>query len=170
MGSGVPVLVTTCGFSGGLYGVWVGFSLVYPSQKFHSTISPHHFVSFNFISPCNDALGMVGRHFWKTQIFSIWGFTHFIPWRGSVSDTSWRGWRLQEQKTLLEGYVQMHRPTDTHPSFIHTLFRPVTHYSERCVMCVEKCGYRYRYTVFKCTVTHFSLDSASLPRILAKIG
>ena len=23
--------------------------------------------------------------------------------------------------------------------------RPVTHYGEGCVMCVEKCGYRYRY-------------------------
>ena len=48
-----------------------------------------HFVSFRFISPCDGATGVVGRHTSYLLTFSIGVSSHLIPRPGPVSDTTW---------------------------------------------------------------------------------
>ena len=67
--TGVPSLHLgpPCGFRGGRNGVWVGFSRGFfrfplPQISFHHFSTLTSFISFHFISPCDGASGMVGRH------------------------------------------------------------------------------------------------------------
>ena len=67
LGSRVRVSVTPCGFCGGQNGVWVGFSRGFcrfplPQISFHHFSTFISSISFHFISPCDGASGMVGRH------------------------------------------------------------------------------------------------------------
>ena len=67
LGSRVRVSVPPCGFRGGRNGVWVVFSRGF-SRFPLPQISLHHFstlissISLHFISPCDGASGVVGRH------------------------------------------------------------------------------------------------------------
>ena len=67
LGSRVRVSVTPCGFRGVQNGVWVGFSWGFSHFPLPQ-ISFHHFstlissILFHFISPCDGASGVVGRH------------------------------------------------------------------------------------------------------------
>ena len=76
LGSRVRVSVTPCGFRGGRNGVWVGFSRGF-SRLSLPQISFHHFstlissISFHFISPCDGASGVVGRHPCYTRAYNI---------------------------------------------------------------------------------------------------
>ena len=82
LGSRVRVSVTPCGFRDGRNGVWVGFSRVtplFPYHKFHSTISPHSSISFNFIRPCDGASGVVGRHPCYSRTYNFGASSHLIP-------------------------------------------------------------------------------------------
>ena len=64
LGSRVCISVTPCWYSGGQNGIWVGFSRGF-SRFPLPNISFHHFSTllFYFISPCDGATDVVGRHF-----------------------------------------------------------------------------------------------------------
>ena len=74
--SRVRVSVTPSGFRGGRNGVWVGFSRGF-SRFPLSQMAFHHFstlissISFHFISPCDGASGVVGRHPWYSRTCNI---------------------------------------------------------------------------------------------------
>ena len=57
-------------------------------------ISFHHFstlissISFHFISPCDGASDMVGRHPCYSRTYNIWASSHLIPRPNLVLDTS----------------------------------------------------------------------------------
>ena len=93
LGSRVHVSVTPCGFHGGRNGVWVGFSRGF-SRFPLSQISFHHFsilissISFHFISPCDGASGMVGRHPCYSRTYNLGASSHLIPRSDLVLDTS----------------------------------------------------------------------------------
>ena len=80
----VRVSVPPCGFRGGRNGVWVGFSWGF-SRFPLPQISFHHFstlissISFHFISPCDGASGVVGRHPCYSRTYNIGASTHLIP-------------------------------------------------------------------------------------------
>ena len=94
LGSWVSVSVTPCGFRGGQNGVWVGFSRGF-SRFPLPQISFHHFsilissISFHFISPCDGASGVVGRHPCYSLTYNIGASSHLIPRPDLVLDTSW---------------------------------------------------------------------------------
>ena len=48
-----------------------------------------HFVSFHFISTCDVATGVVGRHPCYSQTFSIGASSHLVPRSCPVSDMIW---------------------------------------------------------------------------------
>ena len=94
LGSWVRVSVPPCGFRGGRNGVWVGFSRGF----FHFSLPPisfHHFstlissISFHFISPCDAASGVVGRHPCYSRTYNLGASSHLIPRPDLVLDTSW---------------------------------------------------------------------------------
>ena len=93
-GSRVRVSVTPCGFRGGRNGVWVGFSRGF-SRFPLPQIAFHHFsilvssISFHFISPCDGASGMVGRHPCYSRTYNLGASSHLIPRPELVLDTSW---------------------------------------------------------------------------------
>ena len=93
LGSRVRVLVPPCGFCGGRSGVWVGFSRGF-SRFPLPQISFHHFstlissISFHFISPCDGASGVVGRHPCYSRTYNIGASSHLIPRPDLVLDTS----------------------------------------------------------------------------------
>ena len=93
LGSRVCVSVTSCGFRGGRDGVWVGFSWGF-SRFPLPQISFHHFstlissISFHFISPCDGASGVVGRHPFYSRTYNIGASSHLIPRPDLVLDTS----------------------------------------------------------------------------------
>ena len=93
LGSRVRVSVTPSGFRGGRNGVWVGFSRGF-SRFPLSQISFHHFstlissISFHFISPCDGASGVVGRHPCYSRTYNVGASSHLIPRPDLVSDTS----------------------------------------------------------------------------------
>ena len=70
----VRVSITPCGFRGERNGVLVGFLPFSPATNFIPPF-PHtlliHFVSYNFIRPCDDASGVVGRHPCYSQTFKF---------------------------------------------------------------------------------------------------
>ena len=95
LGSRVRVSVPPCGFRGGRNGVWVGFSRGFsPFSPTTNFIPPFlhthliHFVSFHFISPCEGASGVVGRHPCYSQTYDIGASSHLIPRPDLVLDTS----------------------------------------------------------------------------------
>ena len=77
LGSRFRISLTPYGFRGGRNVDWVGFlwvSLGFPTKNFIPTfLHTHliHFASFKFISPCDDATGMVGRHPYYSLTFNI---------------------------------------------------------------------------------------------------
>ena len=93
LGSRVRVSVPPCGFRGGRNGVWVGFSRGF-SRFPLPQLSFHHFsihissISFHFISPCDGASGVVGRHPCHSLIYNIGASSHLIPRPDLVLDTS----------------------------------------------------------------------------------
>ena len=93
LGSRVHISVTPCGFRGGRNGVWVGFSRGFSHFPL-PLISFHHFstlissISFHFISPCDGASGVVGRHPCSLT-YNIGASSHLIPRPDLVLDTSW---------------------------------------------------------------------------------
>ena len=94
LGSRVRVSVPLCGFRGGRNGVWVGFSRDF-SRFPLPQISFHHFstlissISFHFISPCDGASGVVGRHPCYSWTYNIGASSHLIPRPDLELDTSW---------------------------------------------------------------------------------
>ena len=84
LGSRVRISVSPCGFCGGRNGVWIGFSQGF-SRFPLPQISFHHFstlissISFRFISPCDGASGMVGRHPCYSRTYNIGASLHLIP-------------------------------------------------------------------------------------------
>ena len=90
----IRVSVTPCGFRGGRNGVWVGFLRGF-SRFPLPQISFHHFstlissISFHFISPCDGAPGVVGRHPCHSLTYNIGASSHLIPRPDLVLDTSW---------------------------------------------------------------------------------
>ena len=84
LGSRVRVSVTPCGFPYGRNGVWVGFSRGFTRFPLPQ-ISVHHFsplissISFHFISPCDGAFGVVGRHPCYSRTFNLGASSHLIP-------------------------------------------------------------------------------------------
>ena len=92
-GSRVRVSVPPCGFRGGRNGVWVGFSRGF-SRFPLPQISFHHFstlissISFHFISPCDGASGVVGRHPCYSRTYNMGASSHLIPRPDFVLDTS----------------------------------------------------------------------------------
>ena len=94
LGSRVRVSVTPCGFNGGRNGVWVGFSRGF-SRFPLPQISFHHFctlipsISFHFISPCDGASGVVGRHPCYSRTYNIGASSRLIPRPDLVWDASW---------------------------------------------------------------------------------
>ena len=84
LGSRVRVSVTPCGFRGGRKGVWVGLSRGF-SRFPLPQISFHHFstlissITFHFISPCDGALGVVGRHPSDSRTYIYRGFIASHP-------------------------------------------------------------------------------------------
>ena len=94
LGSRVRVSVTHCGFRGGRNGVWVGFSRGF-SRFPPPQISFHHFstlissISFHFISPCDGASGVAGRHPCYSRTYNIGASSHLIPRPDLVLDTNW---------------------------------------------------------------------------------
>ena len=69
--------------------VFIGVLPFFPSLKLHSTISPHLPHSFHFISPCDGASGVVGRHSCLSQTYNKGATSRLIPRPGPVSDMSW---------------------------------------------------------------------------------
>ena len=88
-GSRVSILVTPYGFRGGRNGAWIGFLMLSPCHKFHSTISYLSSHLFHFIRPYDDASGVVGRHPFYSQIFNKGASSPVIPRPGPVSNMSW---------------------------------------------------------------------------------
>ena len=94
LGSRVRVSVPPCGFRDGRNGVWVGLSRGFSHFPLPQ-ISFHHFstliscISFHFISPCDGASGMVGRHPCYSRTYNIGASSHLIPRPDLVLDTSW---------------------------------------------------------------------------------
>ena len=77
LGSRVQVSVT-CGFLGGWNRIWVGFSRgfsIFPYHKFHSTISPHSFPPFHFISP--------------VMVWQAWLASIDLQYRGFIASHAW---------------------------------------------------------------------------------
>ena len=94
LGSRVRVSVPPCGFRGGRNGVWVGFSRGFssfplPQISFHHFSAPISSISFHFISPCDGASGVVGRHPCYSRTYNIRASSHLIPRPDLVLDTSW---------------------------------------------------------------------------------
>ena len=93
LGSRVRGSVTPCGFRGGRNGVQVGFSRGF-SRFPLLQISFHHFstlissISFHFISPCDGASGVVGRHLCYSLTYTLSASSHLIPRPNLVLDTS----------------------------------------------------------------------------------
>ena len=93
LGSRVRVSIPPCGFRGGRNRVWVGFSQGFPLFPLPQ-ISFHHFstlissISFHFISPCDGASGVVGRHPCYSPTYNIGASSHLIPRPDLVLDTS----------------------------------------------------------------------------------
>ena len=93
LGSRVRVLVSPCGFRDGRNGIWVGYSRGF-SRFPLPQISFHHFstlissISFHFVSPCDGATGVVGRHPCYSQTYNIGASSHLIPRPDLVLDTS----------------------------------------------------------------------------------
>ena len=84
LGSRVRVSVTPCGFRCGRNGVWVGFSRGFsrfplPQISFHYFSTLISSISFHFISPCDGATGVVGRHPCYSLTFHIGASSHLIP-------------------------------------------------------------------------------------------
>ena len=81
LGSRVRDSVPPCGFRGGRNGVWLGFSGGF-SRFPLPQISFHHFstlissISFHFISPCDGATGLVGRHPWYLRTYNLGASSH----------------------------------------------------------------------------------------------
>ena len=94
LGSQVHVSVPPCGFRGGRNGVWVGFTRGF-SRFPVPQISFHHFstliscISFHFISSCDGASGVVGRHPCYSWTYNIGASSHLIPRPDLVLDTKW---------------------------------------------------------------------------------
>ena len=94
LGSRVRDSATPCGFRGGRNGVWVGFSRGF-SRFPLPQISVHHFstlissISFHFISPCDGASGVVGRHPCYSHAYNLGASSHLIPRPDLVLDMSW---------------------------------------------------------------------------------
>ena len=77
VGSRARVSVTLCGFSWWSKRGFGRFSRVFFSyQKFHFTISPHSSHSFHYITPCDGATGVTGRHPWNLLTFNIGASSH----------------------------------------------------------------------------------------------
>ena len=93
--SRVRVSVPPCGFRGGRNGVWVGYSRDF-SRFPLPQISFHHFstlissISFHFISPCDGASGVVGRHPCYSQTYNLGASSHLIPRPNLVLDKELR--------------------------------------------------------------------------------
>ena len=70
-----------------------------------------HFVSF--ISPCDGASGVVGRHPCYSLTYNIGASSHLIPWPGLVLDTSWgylfiyRGCSIEQFEVRNLGYIKL---------------------------------------------------------------
>ena len=93
LGPRVRVSVPPCGFRGGRTGVWVGFSRSFsrfplPQISFHHFSTLISFISFHFISPCDGASGVVGRHPCYSRTYNIVASSHLIPRPDLVLDTS----------------------------------------------------------------------------------
>ena len=93
LGSRVRVSVTPCGFRDGRNGDWIGFSRGF-SRFPLPQISFHHFsplissISFHFISPCDGASGVVGRHPCYSRTYNLGASSLLIPRPDLVLDTS----------------------------------------------------------------------------------
>ena len=84
LGSRVRISVPPCGFRGGRNGVWVGFSRGFsrfplPQISFHYFSTLMSSISFNFISPCDGATGLVVRHPCYSRTYNIGASSHLIP-------------------------------------------------------------------------------------------
>ena len=94
LGSRVRFSVTPWGFRGGRNGVRVGFSRGFsrfplPQSSFHHFSTLISSISFYFISPCDDASDVVGRHPYYSRTYNIGASSHLIPRPDLVLDTSW---------------------------------------------------------------------------------
>ena len=93
LGSRVRVSVPPYGFRDGRNGVWVGFSRGFfrfplPQISFHHFSTLISAISFHFISPCDGASGVVGRHPFYSRTYNIGTSSHLIPRPDLVLDTS----------------------------------------------------------------------------------
>ena len=94
LGSRVRVSVPPCGFRGGRYGVWVGFSWGFSrfslqQISFHNFSTLISYISFHFIRPCDGASGVVGRHPCYSRTYNMRASSHLIPRPDLALDTSW---------------------------------------------------------------------------------
>ena len=86
-------------------------------------ISFHHFsklissISFHFISPCDGASGVVGRHPCYSRTYNIWASSHLIPRPDLVLDTNW-GYFYSSQESPLKFIDGL----KTHPIYTQDFF------------------------------------------------
>ena len=84
LGTRVRVSVLPFGFHGGRIGVWVGFFRGFsrfplPQIPFHHFSTLISSISFHFISPCDGASGVVGRHPCYSLTYNMRASSHLIP-------------------------------------------------------------------------------------------
>ena len=60
-----------------------------PQSSFHHFSTLISSISFHFISPCDDASDVVGRHPCYSRTYNIGASSHLIPRPDLVLDTSW---------------------------------------------------------------------------------
>ena len=94
LGTRVCFSAIPCRYRCGRNEVWVCFSRGFspfplPQISFHHFSRLNSSFSFHFISSCDAATGVVGRHPCYSLTFSIGASTHLIPRPEPVSDTSW---------------------------------------------------------------------------------
>ena len=85
-----PSMWVSCGRNG----VWVGFSRGFshfplPQLSFHHFSTLISSISFHFISPCDGALGVAGRHPCYSRTYTLGASSHLIPRPNLVLDMSW---------------------------------------------------------------------------------
>ena len=92
LGSRVRVSVPPCGFRGGRNGVCVGFSRGFSCFPLQHFIPPflHNLssISFHFLSPCDGASGVVGRHPCYSRTYNLGASSQLSPRPDLVLDTS----------------------------------------------------------------------------------
>ena len=156
LGSRVCVSVTPCGFCGRHNGVWVGLSRCFPvfsCHKFHSIISPHSSHSFQFMSSCDGASGMVGRYPCKSQTFK--GLHHI-----SSLDPAYARHELRRRWNFR--FIDSHTVSRISQTsfllfyFIHLIYRNLT---SLVISCLGSLGVYQVAVYFYCCVMYVSMLS-----------